>query len=72
MLTELLRTVWISPPYVKGNYARQHALEVAAAASLGLITTEVSTGSFGGQWLITKEGLEALHDTPCSNPVHLR
>jgi Na+/glutamate symporter len=62
MLAELLREAWTSPFYVKGNYARQNALEVAAAASMGLITTEVSTGSFGGQWLITREGLEVLHE----------
>jgi hypothetical protein len=62
MLTELLREVWTSPPFVKGNYARLNALEIAAAASMGLITTEVSTGSFGGQWLITREGLAAIYE----------
>lgn len=60
MFNELLREAWTNPFFVKGNYARQNALEVAAAASMGLITTRSDHETFGGQWLITKEGLESL------------
>jgi hypothetical protein len=61
MIEEVLMKAWTDPPFVKGNFARQHAHEVAAAASLGLITTEVTQGTFGVQWLITREGLAVLN-----------
>jgi hypothetical protein len=60
MFNELLREVWFSPAYVKGNLARQNAPEIAAMASLGLITTQRDRETFGGQWLITQKGLEYL------------
>ena len=45
----------------QSNFARENAVEVAALASLGRITTmEDGTGIFGNVWRITFDGLLKL------------
>lgn len=47
---------------VQSNFARSHATEVAACASLGFITTKITSTTFGTTWYITKQGLEAHNE----------
>jgi hypothetical protein len=50
---------------VSSNYARRYSQEVAALASMGLITTKVVRGShpvFGRIWRITLDGMKFLSD----------
>lgn len=47
---------------VQSNFARKYATEVAACASVGLITTKVKSTTFGTTWYITKQGLESYHE----------
>lgn len=42
---------------VQSNYARSFSSEVAAAASMGLITTENIDGTYGRIWRPTTDGL---------------
>jgi hypothetical protein len=61
-LRELLDLVWREKVSIKSNYARTNAEVVAMAASLHLITTQVSIGTFAGAWNITNKGLTWLHE----------
>jgi hypothetical protein len=61
-LTDVLREAWKKGISIKGDFARAHAAEIAAAASCGLITTKVRANEYGTRWLITKLGLEALNE----------
>lgn len=45
---------------VQSNFAREHAGDVAMAASMGLISTRVMTGIYCRSWLPTSEGLKFL------------
>lgn len=46
---------------LQSNFARENALEVAALASLGRISTrESGTGIFGNIWRVTFDGLLKL------------
>lgn len=50
---------------VSSNYARRYAQEVAALASLGLITTKVVRGkhpAFGRMWRISLDGMKFLSE----------
>jgi hypothetical protein len=50
---------------VQSNYARKHAQEVAALASLGMITTKVVRGNspiFGRMWRVTLSGMKLLSE----------
>ena len=49
------------PFSVKSNYGREHAQLVAAAASLGYITSRHIDGCFGHSWYVTVVGLDWLH-----------
>ncbi|MDN8037436.1 hypothetical protein [Burkholderia vietnamiensis] len=60
-LMHVLRECRNAPVFVKGNYARTHAIDVAMAASLGFITTESEYGEFGNRWHLTGKGMECLH-----------
>jgi hypothetical protein len=61
-LTATLSAAWRGGFSVKSNFAREHAEATAAAACLGLITTQSIPGgaSFGQTWLITAKGLSHL------------
>lgn len=52
---------YASPFSVKSNFARENAGLVAAAASMGYITTEHIDGQFGQSWYVTVDGLKWLH-----------
>jgi hypothetical protein len=61
-LTATLNAAWRGGFSVKSNFAREHAEAIAAAACLGLITTQsIPRGAaFGRTWLITAKGLSHL------------
>lgn len=64
-LNAVLRHAYIEGFSVQSNYARNFAQEVAALASLGMITTQVVRGQtpvFGRVWRVTKDGMEFLSD----------
>lgn len=46
---------------IQSNFAREHAAQVAAAASLGLITTSLM-GDFGRTWRVTELGLRLANE----------
>ena len=47
---------------VQSNFARYNAREVAACASLGMITTKIIANTFGDTFYITRQGLEAYNE----------
>lgn len=55
-LTNVVRQAWLYPFSTKSNFARHEADWVAAAASLGLITTKVDQDRFGHLWRVTEKG----------------
>lgn len=59
-LIHVLRECRNAPVYVKGNFARSFAIDIAMAASLGFITTMVEWGEFSNRWHLTGKGLEVL------------
>lgn len=64
-IDDVLRKAWTEPFYIKGDFARLYAQEVAIAASLGLITTRLSEEHHGRQWFVTRKGLESIqHEDP--------
>ena len=46
----------------KSNFAREYADQIAVAASLGLITSQVSLDVFARAWFITPKGMDLLWD----------
>lgn len=61
-LNALLRKVWRSPMSIKSDYARTHAVIVAMAASLRMISTKVREGVFASRWHITVTGLSWMKE----------
>lgn len=59
---EILLRVYRSGLSLQSNYTREFDQEIAAMASLGLITTKEAPHSFGRVWRITEEGLRLLHE----------
>lgn len=57
---EVLHEIWRRPIAIGSDYARHRSTVVAAAASLGLITTHIEGGEFGRQWRVTADGLRFL------------
>ena len=47
---------------VSSNYARKHAQQVAAAASIGLISTLEAPMLFGKHWRVTGVGLQFIRN----------
>jgi hypothetical protein len=47
---------------LQSNFVREFDQEVAALASLRLITTKVAPHTYGRVWRITEEGLSLLRD----------
>lgn len=62
LLRTLLRQAYLKPIAIQSDYARREAGLVAAAASLGLITTQISSHQFGRDWRITNKGLLLLNE----------
>ena len=61
-LKRLLHHVYIKPMAIQSNVARRDAALVAMAASMGLITTQISSQQFGRDWRITNRGLLLLNE----------
>lgn len=61
-LKRLLHKVYIKPLFIQSNLARRDAALVAMAASMGLITTQISSHEFGREWRITNRGLLLLNE----------
>ncbi len=61
-LVKVLKRAHAAPFKLKSDFAREHAIEVAAAASMGWISSlEYSPGNiFGDRWQITTAGLKRL------------
>ena len=57
---ETLYRTFTSPYSVSSDFARYRAQEIAALASMGLITTKVGRQEYGRTWRITEEGIETL------------
>lgn len=64
VLRALLQIIFERPLAVQSNTARTEAALVAMAASLGLITTQISPHRFGRDWRITNKGLLLLNEEP--------
>jgi hypothetical protein len=60
-LIHVLREARENPVFVKGNFARSYAVDVAMAASLDYITTQTEWGVFSNRWHLTNKGLEVLN-----------
>jgi len=61
-LKHLLHQVYIKPMAIQSNTARREAALVAMAASMGLITTQISSLQFGREWRVTNKGLLLLNE----------
>jgi hypothetical protein len=61
-LNTLLQTIFVKPLAIQSNTARRDADLVAMAASLGLITTQITPHTFGRDWRITGKGLLLLNE----------
>lgn len=59
---EILLKVYRSGLSLQSNYTRQFDQEIAAMASMGLITTKDAPHTFGRVWRITEEGLRLLRE----------
>jgi hypothetical protein len=59
---EILLRVYRSGISLQSDYTRSFDQEVAAMASLGLITTKEAPHVFGRTWRITEEGLRLLRE----------
>jgi hypothetical protein len=58
----LLHKIYIKPLAIQSNLARRDAATVAMAASMGLITTQISSLQFGREWRVTNKGLLLLNE----------
>lgn len=58
----VLRQAWLHGFRTKSNFARDHADEVAIAASLGLISTTIGKNLFDRTWRITRKGMDYLEE----------
>lgn len=59
---EILHRVYRNGLSLQSEMAREFDQEVAALASLGLITTKVAPHQYGRIWRITEEGLGLLRE----------
>ena len=55
-IDQIIQVSYMGGIAIQSDYARQKASAVAAAASLGLITTEESDGTYGRVWRPTHCG----------------
>jgi hypothetical protein len=58
----ILLTVYRQGISLQSNLAREFDQEIAALASLGLITTKEAPHQYGRIWRITEEGLGLLRE----------
>jgi hypothetical protein len=69
-LIDILQQIYTKPLAVQSNLARAQAPQVAALASLGLITTQIRPNEFGALWRITNKGLLLLNSSHANNEEH--
>ena len=61
ILWEVVERAWYQPFYISSNFARQNAVPVAFAASIGWITNITLDGKeLSPMWHVTFEGAAAL------------
>lgn len=61
-LGALLQIIYERPQSIQSNLARAYADLVAMAASMGLITTQISPNKYGREWRVTNKGLLLLNE----------
>jgi hypothetical protein len=61
-LYEVVREAYLGGFAVSSNFAREKSQEVAAAASIGFISTLEAPDVYGRTWHITGSGLQHLRD----------
>ena len=59
---DILHKAYIQGIHLQSNVARTFDQEIAALASLGLITTKQAPHQYGRIWRITEEGLGLLRE----------
>lgn len=59
-IPDVLKRAWLDPFLTKSDFARKQADSIAAAASLGYITTRTGAAQFERCWAITPAGLGHL------------
>lgn len=64
-LNQVLHRVFRLGLPLQSNFARTYDQEIAALASLGLITTKEAPHQYGRTWRITEEGLGFLKEEGC-------
>lgn len=57
---DILYRAYIQGIHLQSNIAREFDQEIAALASLGMITTKEAPHTYGRIWRITEEGLGLL------------
>lgn len=57
---EALHTIYLAPRTVQSDFAREHAQDIGALASQGLITTKEARNVYGRLWRITPPGHQQL------------
>jgi hypothetical protein len=62
LLVEVVSQAYETGFATSSNFAREKASEVAMAASLGFITTRISTNLYGRMWRPTIAGLRFLNE----------
>ena len=60
LVVDVLYQAWNEPYSTKSDYARMFATEIAAAASMGLLTTRMISNVYSNQWRITDHGMTVL------------
>lgn len=59
-LYEVLRSAYLKTFSVSSDFARYHSQEIAALASMGLVSTRCGPKAYGRIWRVTEEGIETL------------
>ncbi len=59
---QILFKAYLQGIHLQSNIAREFDQEIAALASLGLITTKEAPHQYGRIWRITEEGLGLLRE----------
>lgn len=58
----VVHAAYLKPFRIKSNFAREYCQEVAAAASIGLISTIESPMVYAHNWRITGTGLDYIRN----------
>lgn len=61
-LKEVLKRAYLFPFKLQSDYARENALEIAALASSGYISSVTGPGQFGNKWRVTGIAIEKLRE----------